>query len=207
MSFKTYMKDEGGKLMELPLIAKQLGTTTVGSTKEPIYLKNGLPETCNDLNMRIVNLIYPVGSIYLSVNSANPQTLFGGTWEQLKDRFLLGAGDGYSAGSVGGEATHKLTTNEMPSHKHDNTISVSASQAEHCHALQSSDNYSTNCNGLARGGTRDSGGQYQVGGVANNNGDEFYITNSGDGNTSKSKSRHNSKFINKQCLSRWRFGT
>lgn len=64
------------------------------------------------------NLIYPVGSIYMSVVSTNPSTLFGGTWEQLKDRFLLGAGDTYTAGATGGEATHTLTVNEMPSHSH-----------------------------------------------------------------------------------------
>lgn len=54
----------------------------------------------------IVNLIYPVGSIYMSVNSTSPATLFGGTWVQLKDRFLLGAGDTYSNGSTSGAATH-----------------------------------------------------------------------------------------------------
>lgn len=69
-------------------------------------------------NMDICNLIYPVGSIYLSVNNVNPNTLFGGSWTQLKDRFLLGAGSTYSNGSTGGEATHKLTINEMPTHTH-----------------------------------------------------------------------------------------
>lgn len=62
--------------------------------------------------------IYPIGSIYLSVNSTSPASLFGGTWEQIKDRFLLAAGDAYSAGLTGGEANHTLTENEMPSHKH-----------------------------------------------------------------------------------------
>ena len=62
--------------------------------------------------------VYPVGSIYMSVNNTNPSTLFGGTWEQLKDRFLLGAGDSYSNGAAGGEATHTLTQNEMPVHAH-----------------------------------------------------------------------------------------
>lgn len=62
--------------------------------------------------------VYPVGSVYISVSSTNPGTLFGGTWEQLQNRFLLGAGSLYSAGSTGGEATHKLTINEMPSHSH-----------------------------------------------------------------------------------------
>lgn len=61
---------------------------------------------------------YPVGSIFLAVNNINPSTYFGGTWEQIKDRFLLCAGSTYTAGSTGGEATHKLTVSEMPSHKH-----------------------------------------------------------------------------------------
>ena len=62
---------------------------------------------------------YPVGSIYMSVNSTSPASLFGGTWEQLKDRFLLGAGSAYAAGSTGGEAKHTLTEGEMPEHYHD----------------------------------------------------------------------------------------
>ncbi len=49
-----------------------------------------------------INSIYPIGSIYMSVNNTNPSTLFGGTWEQIEDRFLLGAGDTYTAGSTGG---------------------------------------------------------------------------------------------------------
>ena len=62
----------------------------------------------------IVNMVYPVGSIYMSVNDVNPQTLFGGEWEQLKDRFLLGAGDTYANETTGGEATHTLVESELP---------------------------------------------------------------------------------------------
>lgn len=75
-------------------------------------------ETGAVTNEGVVNLIYPVGSIYMSVNNANPGTLFGGTWEQIKDKFLLSCGDTYTAGTTGGEATHTLTTNEMPQHTH-----------------------------------------------------------------------------------------
>ena len=64
------------------------------------------------------NKIYPVGSIYMSVNSTNPSTLFGGEWEQIEDRFLLACGTNHNNGETGGEATHTLTTNEMPSHNH-----------------------------------------------------------------------------------------
>ena len=66
----------------------------------------------------LLNKIYPVGSIYMSVNSASPQTFLGGTWERIQDTFLLAAGSTYSAGTTGGEATHTLTTSEMPIHTH-----------------------------------------------------------------------------------------
>ena len=54
----------------------------------------------------IADIIYPVGSIYLSVNNTNPSTLFGGTWVQIEDTFLMASGSTYTAGSTGGSATH-----------------------------------------------------------------------------------------------------
>ena len=62
--------------------------------------------------------IYPVGSIYMSMNSTNPSTLFGGTWQQINDRFLYATTSGGTSGGTGGEATHTLTVDEMPSHEH-----------------------------------------------------------------------------------------
>lgn len=62
---------------------------------------------------------YPVGAIYISTAATSPASLFGGTWERLKDRFLLAAGDTYAAGATGGEAEHTLTASEMPQHNHD----------------------------------------------------------------------------------------
>lgn len=71
---------------------------------EPIYYK--------------IDNLFPVGSIYLTIGNTNPSTFLGGTWEQIKDRFLLGAGNTYTAGNTGGEATHTLTINELPPHNH-----------------------------------------------------------------------------------------
>ena len=68
-------------------------------------------------NTNIFDLIYPVGSFYISAKSTNPAILFGGTWEQIQGRFLLGRSSSYPVGSMGGEATHTLTESEMPSHK------------------------------------------------------------------------------------------
>lgn len=73
-----------------------------------------LPAITSGLKTMLLDQIYPIGSIYMSVNSSNPGTLFGGTWQQLKDRFLLGAGDTYAAGAQGGEASHTITTQELP---------------------------------------------------------------------------------------------
>ena len=68
---------------------------------------------------------YPVGSVYISVNSTNPSTYFGGKWEQIKDRFLLCCGSTYANGSTGGSASHyhstkdhTLNVNQIPSHTH-----------------------------------------------------------------------------------------
>lgn len=74
--------------------------------------------------------IYPIGSIFISTNTTNPSTYFGGTWERITGRFLLAADDStYKIGSTGGEKTHKLTVNEMPRHKHTNWTSQGGSWA------------------------------------------------------------------------------
>lgn len=94
---KKYLKDENGNIFS-PIVSV-----------DSIYNRGG---------GTLFDSIYPVGSIYLSTNSTNPSTLFGGTWEQIKDRFLLACGNSYSNGATGGEATHKLTTSEIPKHTH-----------------------------------------------------------------------------------------
>ena len=56
--------------------------------------------------------IYPIGII---VCGAKPTV---GTWEKVEGRFLLGSSSTYEVDSTGGEAAHKLTTSEIPSHTH-----------------------------------------------------------------------------------------
>ena len=62
--------------------------------------------------------LYPVGSVYISFNSTDPSTLFGGTWQRLKDTFLLASGDAYAPNTTGGSATKTLTTSNLPAHTH-----------------------------------------------------------------------------------------
>ena len=72
---------------------------------------------------------YDVGDIYITRNSTNPATKWQGTtWRQIKDTFLLAAGDDYTAGDTGGEAEVTLTDSEIPSHTHNRkTLSGTAS--------------------------------------------------------------------------------
>lgn len=64
--------------------------------------------------------LYPVGSIYISTNANfNPQTAWGGTWMKTADgRCLIGANSTYPLGSKGGESSHTLTVDELPTHRH-----------------------------------------------------------------------------------------
>lgn len=114
-------------------------------------LKNGL-QVNGSLYVNgteLLNLIYPVGSIYMSVNNVSPQVFLGGTWSPIKGRFLLGQGqnDGntteywgsYPANSnnfpvkeMGGEARHTLSVEEMPNHNHPLTASYTFDQT-HSH--------------------------------------------------------------------------
>lgn len=62
--------------------------------------------------------VYPVGAIFQSTSNTSPASLFGGSWERLYDRFLVGAGGTYGVGNTGGEASHILAAWEMPTHDH-----------------------------------------------------------------------------------------
>lgn len=74
---------------------------------------------CIESKTSVLQAVYPVGAVYISTVSTNPSTLFGfGTWEQVKDRFLLASGDDYNAGATGGEATVTLTKAQTPAHTH-----------------------------------------------------------------------------------------
>lgn len=117
-----------------------LGTTvtreiTIPTVSVPMNMSFSLPGVCfggvaehekvvefkwpiRYLGKALLDYLHPVGSIYQSTDATSPADLFGGTWEQIKDVFLLAAGDSHAAGSTGGEETHTLTKAEIPNHAH-----------------------------------------------------------------------------------------
>ena len=109
-------------LTSIARVVDSLSNTTNGRTNAPSI------RAVNEAINKNWLTIYPIGSIYMCVNDINPSKIFGGTWVQIKDRFLLAAGDTYNNGSTGGSATytpsgtvgsHTLTVNEIPSHTHE----------------------------------------------------------------------------------------
>ena len=117
-----------------------LGTTvtreiTIPTVSVPMNINFSLPGVCfggvaerekvvdfkwpiRYLGKVLLDYLHPVGSIFQSTDSTSPAELFGGTWEQVKDVFLLAAGDSHAAGSTGGEEKHVLTAAEMANHTH-----------------------------------------------------------------------------------------
>lgn len=85
---------------------------------------------------QLIDLIYPVGSIYMSVNAVDPGTMFDGTeWEQITGKFLLAAGNGYNNGATGGEATHVLTPSETAMKNHSHTMAHTHTLNSHTHNI------------------------------------------------------------------------
>ncbi len=92
----------------------------------------------------IANIVYPVGAIYLSLSNRNPQDLWGGKWERLTDRFLIGISEdevNYKKDHPGGNSTVTLSESQLPSHTHTQKAHTHI-QNSHTHT-QSSHNHST----------------------------------------------------------------
>ena len=88
---------------------------------------------------------HPVGSYYWSSESTDPSALFGGTWERVKDRFVLAAGDSYTVGATGGEATHTLSYNQMPAHNHTQYVTANKNSG----GTATRQDYATDTTGLS----------------------------------------------------------
>lgn len=82
--------------------------------------------------VNLLDIIYPVGSIYFSTSGTSPASSIGGTWTQIKDAVIAASGSTYSsaAASYGGSKT--IATNQMPEHKHSG---ITNSDGNHNHSI------------------------------------------------------------------------
>ena len=125
------------------------------------------------VGVNIFDAIYPVGSLYWSSKSTNPGTLFGGTWVQIKDRFVLAAGDIYTNGATGGNANTTLTESNLPNHSHGlnnhtHGFTPAGTVSAHNHGL----NYHTHGFSATTGGTGKHSHNVAVGAMSLRGGDQ-----------------------------------
>ena len=125
--------------------------------------------TSDSLVSDLLNRVYPVGSIYMSVVNVSPASFLGGTWQAIEQgRMLMAAGSSWQAGTTGGAAYHALTVQEMPAHDHSAT--------------------ETAAGGHTHGASTDSAGAHSHSGSTNSAGDHAHtrgsmnITGTFDGN-------------------------
>lgn len=143
---------------------KKTGDTPIAGTAKVVDDLNATAnQHHNTLSIRAIRQLYselyPIGSIYMSVNLVNPATIYGGVWRQIKDTFLLAGGDTYAIGTQGGDYTttvqlsgsidgHALTVDEIPSHSHtyeappdetDNTTLTQLQMPMHTHNITFND--------------------------------------------------------------------
>lgn len=100
------------------VVSSQDGTTVAVTLKA--FQDGGDAATLGGMTAveAMLNFVYPVGSIYMSVNNVSPQTFLGGTWQQIQGQFLLAASGSYPAGSTGGAAQQTLATENIAAHNH-----------------------------------------------------------------------------------------
>lgn len=74
----------------------------------------------------ISSMLYPVGGVYFSFDNTSPALYYGGEWERIEGRFLYckGLEEDIPVGSVGGEKVHELTPDELPAHRHRESIPI-----------------------------------------------------------------------------------
>ena len=104
-------------------LEKKVNSNTTNIENNTLSINNSKQELESKINSNF-DKVYPVGSIYISTSSANPSTIYGGTWERYgQGKTLVGLNESETEFStinkIGGEKTHTLTVNEMPSHNHD----------------------------------------------------------------------------------------
>lgn len=98
-----------------PVDTDFVGTAAAAIRQIKGFLKD---DTLGGFFDTIFRRLYPVGSYFITESDESPANRFGGTWELVSDKFLIGAGNLYPVGSEGGEVNHTLTVDEMPWHDH-----------------------------------------------------------------------------------------
>ena len=127
------------KSLQANTVLEMYYTSNYDGNNTPAFVIVGNPIVLSSNNYiiyadgkNVTDTIYPIGSLYWSSKSTNPANLFGGTWVQIKDRFVLACGDTYkTVGATGGASSVTLSVDNMPKHEH--SFKPSGTVSSHSH--------------------------------------------------------------------------
>lgn len=141
-----------------PIDGGKIVNNSITEDKLSEEIKNKL----NGMGGGIVDLIYPIGSIYMSVSSTSPSVLFGGSWEKIEGKFIMSSDSSYSAGTTGGSNdavvvshNHSASTNQSGSHTH---TGESDSDGSHTHTISGGSHSHSGSTGSAGSHSHSMGG-------------------------------------------------
>lgn len=168
------------KSLQANTVLEMYYTSNYDGNNTPAFVIVGNPIVLSSNNYiiyadgkNVTDVIYPVGSLYWSSKSTNPSTLFGGTWVQIKDKFILACGDTYkTVGATGGASSVTLSVDNMPSHTH--SFTPSGEVSSHSHTINSGNTSSAGTETTA--GIRHSG---STSGMSANSTGSFKVINFG----------------------------
>ena len=158
-------KSEGWENVAITSI-KQFDVSAITVTKVHNVNVSSVPSGWKKAVPRILDYIYPVGSIYMSWNNNSPANFIGGTWERLKGGYLYGCVDSTGTGNGTGTSTQTiylgntgstvLTVDQIPSHSHGQVVTAhSGGSGIRCDYVSDSNGslaYSQGVNTYATGG-------------------------------------------------------
>ena len=159
------------------------------------------PGADGNVDYRLLSLsdVYPVGSVYMSVNATDPGTLFEGTtWQQIAGgRCLIGADATYKAGTMGGDASVTLSAEQMPKHNHAATVSSNGAHKHNRGTMNITGYFGVDGNSWADGAFYKNGGMGGAkGGSGNNNKCEFDASLTWTGETNEAGTHSHELTIN-----------
>ena len=123
-----------------------------------------------------IGKMYPVGSVYMSVQNTSPSVLFGGTWNKIEGKYILAADFSNKAGSTGGNEKVTLTQENLPVHthtgaKHTHVVPAHAHGiTQHTHDAKCGSEGNHSHYGYYRSDSKSGGSQHRQGSKATHNG-------------------------------------
>ena len=116
ISFDILAKD-----ISLEITLKNINYSLKEINKNNINSNSDLKETKAQFKKELLEKVYPIGSYYWSSSNKSPSEIFGGSWTQIRGRFIFSSDDSHDVGDTGGEERHTLTLMEIPRHSHEYT--------------------------------------------------------------------------------------